>query len=137
MPTFDENMKKADAIILEDQVSATPTPHRIRCRRHGDVYLMPSEYERQMLNANDLWRCPHCGRPAEWCGANVGDSSRDEANHREIVRLAKDQYEDSSCDIEIDDDAIVSEGGENGAFVAAWVWVSFAGTRFDKEGGGN
>ena len=35
--------------------------------------------------------------------------------------------------IEIDDNAVVSEGTDNGAYVAAWVWVYFDGTKFDKE----
>lgn len=36
-------------------------------------------------------------------------------------------------EIEIDSSAVVSEGDDNGAYVQAWVWVSFAGTDFDKE----
>ena len=35
--------------------------------------------------------------------------------------------------LEIDNDAEISEGDHNGAYVQAWVWVSFAGTEFDKE----
>lgn len=35
--------------------------------------------------------------------------------------------------LEIDDDAIVSEGDDNGAYVQAWVWVRFAETPWDKE----
>ena len=33
---------------------------------------------------------------------------------------------------EVDDNAIVSEGDDNGAYVSAWVGVSFVGTRLDK-----
>lgn len=34
---------------------------------------------------------------------------------------------------EIEPNAIVSEGEDNGAYVEAWVWVSFDGTPLDKE----
>lgn len=40
-------------------------------------------------------------------------------------------------ELEIDGNAVVSEdledGDENGAYVLAWQWVSFEGTKFDKE----
>lgn len=50
-----------------------------------------------------------------------------------IVELAKEQcHRDGEC--EVDDNAIVSEGNDNGAYVQAWVWVDFDGTDFDKEG---
>lgn len=35
--------------------------------------------------------------------------------------------------LEIDKEALVSEGSDNGAYVQAWVWVSFEGTKLDKE----
>lgn len=35
--------------------------------------------------------------------------------------------------IEIDADATVSHGDDNGAYVRAWVWVDFTGTVFDKN----
>ena len=58
-----------------------------------------------------------------------------------IVRMAKDQHE-SEGEVEVDEKeryieegfaADVSEGDDNGAYVKAWVWVSFEGTEFDKE----
>ncbi len=36
---------------------------------------------------------------------------------------------------EIDDNAQLSEGNDNGRYVAAWVWVGFGGTKYDKEKG--
>ena len=39
-----------------------------------------------------------------------------------LRQVARDIYCDSSCDIEIDDDASLSEG-EEGTWVMAWVWV--------------
>lgn len=59
----------------------------------------------------------------------------DELNRRlAIVELAREEYEREG-ELEIDDNAKLSEGSDNGAYVASWVWMSFAGTRFDKEHG--
>ncbi|MFN0132851.1 MAG: hypothetical protein ACKVW3_10050 [Phycisphaerales bacterium] len=57
----------------------------------------------------------------------------DEANRLEIIRLARNEYQNYDGDIEIDDNAVVSHGTDNGAYVQAWVWVGFGGTRFDKD----
>jgi hypothetical protein len=59
--------------------------------------------------------------------------SLDEIDRHEIVELARDEHQGYDGDIEIDDNAVVSHGTDNGAYVQAWVWVSFAGTRFDKD----
>jgi len=49
-----------------------------------------------------------------------------------IIALARDEYHrEGEC--EIDDNAVVSEGDDNGAYVSAWVWVSFIDTEFDKD----
>lgn len=49
-----------------------------------------------------------------------------------IREMAFDEYHDDGT-IEIDSDAKVSEGTENGAYVQAWVWVDFTGTDLDRE----
>lgn len=36
-------------------------------------------------------------------------------------------------ELEFDDDAVVSEGDDNGAYLQAWVWVDFGGTGLDKN----
>lgn len=36
-------------------------------------------------------------------------------------------------DLEFDPNVVVSEGDDNGAYVMAWKWVAFDGTKFDKE----
>jgi len=51
-----------------------------------------------------------------------------------IRDLAEKQYREGGK-IEIDITALVSEGDDNGAYVAAWVWVDFSGTELDKEAG--
>ena len=35
--------------------------------------------------------------------------------------------------LEIDGEPKVSEGDDNGAWVAAWIWVDFSGTSLDKN----
>ena len=51
-----------------------------------------------------------------------------------IIELAKEQH---PCDgIEIDSDAKLSEGDDNGCYVAAWVWTDFNGTPFEKPSTG-
>lgn len=54
----------------------------------------------------------------------------------QVLRLAKQQVPD---DVQIDfqedmehPEALVSLGEDNGAYVQAWVWVSFDGTELDK-----
>jgi hypothetical protein len=57
----------------------------------------------------------------------------DEEERRfEIIELAREQYQNEGA-LEIDDSAEISEGTDNGCFVAAWVWLDFADTIFDKE----
>jgi hypothetical protein len=59
--------------------------------------------------------------------------TQNEFDRREIVAMAKDEYEGYDGDIQVDGNAVVSHGEDNGAYVQAWVWVSFDGTRFDKD----
>jgi hypothetical protein len=51
----------------------------------------------------------------------VREIQKDPAQNDKLRQLAIDQYQDEGT-IEIDVDAIVSSS-ENGAYVAAWVWV--------------
>jgi hypothetical protein len=59
--------------------------------------------------------------------------TQEEWERQEYIRdLAKQQHaEDGVC--EIDHNALISEGDDNGTYVQAWVWVDFAGTQLDKE----
>ena len=50
-----------------------------------------------------------------------------------IVAIAKGIYASGDGMIEVDDSARLSEGVDNGTYVAAWVWVGFAGTPWDKD----
>lgn len=51
---------------------------------------------------------------------------------RVIVEMAREQHHDEGT-CEVDNNAEVSEGDDNGAYVQAWVWVSFDGTKLNKE----
>lgn len=63
----------------------------------------------------------------------VEPDDAEEAAHWDAIRaLAKDEHEREG-DLEIDEDAVVSEGDDNGAYVQCWKWVEFAGTPLDKE----
>lgn len=59
-------------------------------------------------------------------------SAEDEARRAEIITMAKDRHGEEG-EVEIDDNAKLSEGDDNGAYVQAWVWVPFEGTKFDRE----
>ena len=61
----------------------------------------------------------------------LNPSDEDIERHADIRHLARRHAERQGH--EIDDDAIVSEGDDNGAYVMAWVWVDFEGTDLDKE----
>jgi len=58
--------------------------------------------------------------------------SQQEADRREIIEMARNDNPICDGELEIDDNAVVSHGEDNGAYVQAWVWVGFGGTRFDK-----
>jgi hypothetical protein len=58
--------------------------------------------------------------------------SQEELRRLSIVQMARKAHAvDGVC--EISDDAEVSDGDDNGAYVQAWVWVDFQGTEHDKE----
>ena len=69
----------------------------------------------------DRGLCPDCHMEAE-------------ERRSQIIDLAREQRQEEGL-VEIDDDAQVSEGNDNGCYVAAWVWLDFADTKFDKEKG--
>jgi hypothetical protein len=48
------------------QISSTPTPFAVICRRHGRVYLTEAEYTRQMMNPDNLWQHPGCDERADF-----------------------------------------------------------------------
>lgn len=66
---------------------------------------------------------------AMWEGISnfYADMVKWDADQKELAHYrdaAQDRFLGDEGDIEVDDEAIVSVGGDNGAYVQAWVWVS-------------
>ena len=59
--------------------------------------------------------------------------SQEEADRRAIIALARKDPRVRDGELEIDGDAILSHGFDNGVYVQAWIWIEFANTPFDKE----
>ena len=51
---------------------------------------------------------------------------------REVFSLAEGIV-GSTDGVELDEFCAVSEGGDNGAYVQAWMWVPFGGTKLCKD----
>lgn len=43
-----------------------PTNYAVICEVHGLQFLKHREYMAQLALPNQKWRCPLCGRVAEW-----------------------------------------------------------------------
>jgi len=59
--------------------------------------------------------------------------SEGEIDHKAVLDLARKDPKVHEGELEIDDNAVVSYGGDNGAYVQAWLWVDFSGTPLDEE----
>jgi hypothetical protein len=51
---------------------------------------------------------------------------------KKILEIAREQL-NLDDELELDDDARISEGDDNGAWVSVWIYVSFYDTELDKE----
>ena len=73
---------------------------------------------------------------ADPCEQMQSDEQFNDEQHRlNVIDLARRQFATASTEgfLEIDDDAQLSEGDDNGTYLQSWVWVSFAGTLLDKD----
>lgn len=59
--------------------------------------------------------------------------SQEEARRVTVIELARSDYRVSEGELEIEDDAVVSFGDDNSAYVQTWLWVDFAGTQLDQS----
>lgn len=66
----------------------------------------------------------------EWDG--IPSTAAEDHRRAAIIKLAHDRHARDG-ELEFDDNALVSEGNDNGAYVQGWRWVDFEGTEFDKE----
>ncbi len=79
--------------------------------------------------------CSKCNQSFESLtdqGLCAGCFQKAEARRVGIIELAR-QHRQVEGAVEIDNNAQLSEGNDNGCYVSAWVWVDFAGTGYDKE----
>lgn len=58
--------------------------------------------------------------------------SREHKSREKLIR-EMGQLNAVEGEIEVDDNAVISEGADNGAYVMAWMWVSFVDTPLDKK----
>jgi len=52
---------------------------------------------------------------------------------KKILELASNSPMLKDGELELDNNAKVSEGDDNGAYVQVWMWVPFDGTPLDKN----
>jgi hypothetical protein len=79
--------------------------------------------------------CSKCHQTADLlldCGLCADCHTLAEERRLAIIGLARSEHQENG-QVEIDDNAQLSEGADNGCYVQAWVWVDFASTRFDEE----
>lgn len=107
------------------------------CEHKGQGVELPDARDLfQRLEPGGIYtnkECPHCGALCFPCLSREAEERR-----VALVAMADDAHSDEGA-VEVDDCAQVSElpvgdpGKENGAYVQAWVWVSFEGTPFDES----
>jgi hypothetical protein len=69
---------------------------------------------------------------AAGCAGTLEMMAEEESkHHEEIAQLATAALQ--SEELQFDPSARVAEGDDNGAYVQAWAWFSFSGTKFDKS----
>lgn len=65
--------------------------------------------------------------------AEMSSSMRAEEDRKAVVELAQQDHRVHEGELEIDDNAVVSWGSDNGAYVQAWLWIGFDGTPLDRH----
>jgi len=63
---------------------------------------------------------------------NMGNKKTEAVFDDAVRTLARKDPKVREGELEIDPDAPISYGGDNGAYVQAWLWVSFADTPLDR-----
>lgn len=52
--------------LVEQTEHGIPSPHAVICKVHGQQFLTKVQYSQQLMQADDYWYCPICGKTAEW-----------------------------------------------------------------------
>ncbi len=55
-----------------------------------------------------------------------------EAQRKVVLELAQKDARVREGELEIDDNAVISYGDDNGAYIQGWLWVDFDGTELDS-----
>ena len=88
-----------------------------------------SRYFQDLLTAAKAVKkpSPELRKAIEAVEEHLSDSRRQKILDLARATLAREG------ELEFDDDAIASEGDDNGAYLQAWAWVDFCGTNLDKN----
>lgn len=88
-----------------------------------------SRYFQDLLTAAKAVKkpSPELRKAIEAVEEHLSDSRRQKILDLARATLAREG------ELEFDDDAIASEGDDNGAYLQAWAWVDFGGTSLDKN----
>ena len=111
---------------------ALTTTAYIKAGPDGDLKVCLAETEH-----GDIWAvAPSRLKAPQDCDSVFSDwvpecCDLEEDREESIRDLARKKFPDET-QVQIDPVAVVSEGDDNGAWVAAWVWVDFTGTQHDK-----
>ena len=88
-----------------------------------------SRYFQDLLTAAKAVKNP---APALRKTIKAAEKHLNDPRREKILQLARGTLAREG-ELEFDNDAIASEGNENGAYLQGWVWVDFAATELDKE----
>lgn len=92
-----------------------------------------SKYFQDLLTAAKAVKMP----PPELRKAiEASEKHLNEPRRQKILELARATLAREG-ELEFDDDAVVSEGNDNGAYVQGWAWLDFSGTNLDKHASTN
>lgn len=88
-----------------------------------------SRYSQDLLTAARALKKPS---PELRKAIEAVENHLDDPRRQQILELARATL---ACEgeLEFDDDAVASEGDDNGTHLQAWVWVDFGGTDLDKD----
>lgn len=64
---------------------------------------------------------------------NEDEGDSDGPSDEEIYELAHNSGAVKDGELEMDLKAKISQGGDNGCYVQCWLWVDYAGTKWDKD----
>ena len=101
-------------------------------KARAQVYARKLSIETKGETIQDLLKCNQAFDSPPDDGRCKGCHAQADDRRLVIIELARNEHRRDG-ELEIDDNAQLSEGSDNGCYVQAWVWVSFAATECDRE----